>query len=81
MRSYKIKYWDALGGGTTIIESLEPMGVEEAVQLIREQLLYNDIEATPIQVEVFEEITNPIGLLITNFQRLAILPRLKRWII
>lgn len=71
MKSYKISYWDRDGEGTTIIESKNPIDVEEAAAAIKEQLLENGIDTGEVQVEEFREITNPVDGFIANLQRLG----------
>jgi hypothetical protein len=71
MKTYKIKYWDREGEGTTLIHSSKPIDVEEAAA-VEEQLLANSIDVGQIQVEVFREVTNPLDLLVANIQRLGI---------
>lgn len=71
MKSYKISYWDREGQGTTIIESIHPVDVEEAANAVKEQLSENGIDTGEVQVEEFREIINPVDQFITNLQRLG----------
>ncbi|MDZ8136307.1 MAG: hypothetical protein RM049_13525 [Nostoc sp. DedQUE04] len=72
MITYKIQYWDKDGGGTTLIKSPDPLDVEEASELIQEQLLANDISTSPVQVETFREVKNPFDHAVANLQRYGI---------
>lgn len=71
MKSYKITYWDSEAEGTSIIESINSIDIEEAANAIKEQLLDNGIDTGEVQIEEFREITNPLDKLITNLQRLG----------
>ena len=71
MKTYKIKYWDNEGQGTTLIDSPGELGADEAANLIQEHLQQNGIETSTVQVEVFREVQNPLDLLVANIQRLG----------
>ncbi|MDF5736778.1 MULTISPECIES: hypothetical protein [unclassified Nostoc] len=71
MTTYKIKYWDNEGQGTTLINSPGELEADKAANLIQEQLQENGIETSTVQVEVFREIKNPLDLLVANIQRLG----------
>lgn len=73
MNIYKIKYWDDLGEGTTLIESPNKLDVEDAANALQEQLVENGIETSPVQVEEFEDVTNkPFARFVANIQRLGL---------
>lgn len=72
MKTYKIKYWDNGGEGTTLIDSPSELNADEAANLLQENLQENGIETSPVQVEVFREVQNPLDLLVANIQRLGI---------
>ncbi|MBN3907669.1 MAG: hypothetical protein HWQ35_14245 [Nostoc sp. NMS1] len=72
MTIYKIKYWDNEGQGTTLIDSPSQVDVEEAASLVQEQLQENGINTSPVQVEEFREVRNPLDLLVANIQRLGL---------
>ncbi|WP_375497085.1 hypothetical protein [uncultured Nostoc sp.] len=71
MTTYKIKYWDNEGQGTTLIDSPIELDADEAANLIQEQLLENGIKTSTVQVEEFREVKNPLDLLVANIQRLG----------
>ncbi|PHJ56040.1 hypothetical protein VF14_31020 [Nostoc linckia z18] len=71
MKTYKIKYWDNEGQGTTLIDSSEKLDADEAANLVQEQLRENGIDTSPVQVEEFREVKNPLDMLVANIQRLG----------
>ncbi|MEH2074608.1 MAG: hypothetical protein V7K57_09480 [Nostoc sp.] len=69
MTTYKIQYWDRDGKGTTLIDSPDAIDVEQAAELIQEQLLANGIDTGTVQVETFREVENVFDRAIANIQR------------
>lgn len=69
MKNYQVNYSDNSGYGSTVINSLHECDVEEAAELITEQLEQSGIEIEGLQIHTFEEITNPVSLVIANLKR------------